>query len=199
MAPCAEVAEADVPSRSRYPKIVAELYEDFEATFSPSKNADKGKKRGVSEDLRREINNPKNVVAEIDRVILNMFATFNESTAKTNFYNNRKSTLAFRVQPEMFFGGLSQFDETPYGIFMIMSNDFRGFHVRFQPVARGGLRLIQSKTEEAVYNNLLGLFNENYNLALTQNKKNKDIPEFGSKGTILLEKSNQSVDAGKSV
>jgi NAD-specific glutamate dehydrogenase len=36
-------------------------------------------------------------------------------------------------------------------------------------------------------------------LALTQNKKNKDIPEFGSKGTILLEPSNQSDDAGRCV
>jgi hypothetical protein len=29
-------------------------------------------------------------------------------------------------------------------------------------------------------------FQENYGLAFTQNLKNKDIPEFGSKGTILL-------------
>ena len=32
---------------------------------------------------------------------------------------------------------------------------------------------------------------ENYNLALTQQQKNKDIPEGGSKGTILLRITNQ--------
>jgi len=35
---------------------------------------------------------------------------------------------------------------------------------------------------KAAYNkNLSTLFSENYGLAYTQNKKNKDIPEFGSK------------------
>jgi len=177
-----------------YPSIVADLYNDFEKTFSPEVNTDREKPKAdeaISERIRKE------VVDEVDRDILKMFATFNKSVVKTNFYSQRKSTLAFRVEPKEFFTGLSQFEETPYGLFMIMSNDFRGFHVRFQPVARGGLRLIQSKDADAVYNNRLGLFNENYNLALTQNKKNKDIPEFGSKGTILLEPSNQSEDAGR--
>ena len=36
------------------------------------------------------------------------------------------------------------------------------------------------------------LFMENYNLANTQNDKNKDLPEFGSKGTILLHKDAQT-------
>jgi len=40
--------------------------------------------------------------------------------------------------------------------------------------------------------NLEGQFAENYDLARTQNLKNKDIPEFGSKGTILLHKEAQA-------
>ena len=71
---------------------------------------------------------------------------------------------------------------------MMMGNEFRGFHVRFREVARGGLRLIPSRDDAAYATNRESLFTENYNLAYTQNKKNKDIPEFGSKGTILLEK-----------
>jgi len=67
-----------------------------------------------------------------------------------------------------------------------MGSDFHGFHLRFRDVARGGIRIIRS-ANPAVYNrNLESLFSENYGLAYTQNKKNKDIPEFGSKGTILL-------------
>jgi len=30
------------------------------------------------------------------------------------------------------------------------------------------------------------IFDENYNLAFTQQKKNKDLPEGGSKGAVLL-------------
>jgi len=75
-----------------------------------------------------------------------------------------------------------------------MSDNFRGFHVRFMPVARGGVRMIKSANENAVVSNRQALFNENYGLAYTQNNKNKDIPEFGSKGTILLEQMCQNSD-----
>lgn len=180
---------------NKYPELVRALYSDFEATFSPALNSDKKREPGISPKLRARIN--KEVIDEVDRLVLEMFATFNASVLKTNFYSARKSTLSYRLDPVKFFSGLTQFTETPYGINMIMSNDFRGFHVRFMPVARGGLRLIRSPNAEARFKNQQSLFKENYSLALTQNKKNKDIPEFGSKGTILLEPSNQSEDAGR--
>ncbi|KAJ2757158.1 NAD-dependent glutamate dehydrogenase, partial [Coemansia sp. BCRC 34490] len=63
---------------------------------------------------------------------------------------------------------------------------FRGFHVRFQDVARGGIRIVRSRNREAYSINQRTLFDENYSLASTQHRKNKDIPEGGSKGTILL-------------
>merc|ERR1719253_2417093 len=69
---------------------------------------------------------------------------------------------------------------------MIVGRDFYGFHVRFRDVARGGIRIIKSRNEEVYKLNAARLFEENYNLAYTQQKKNKDIPEGGSKGTILL-------------
>lgn len=46
--------------------------------------------------------------------------------------------------------------------------------------------MIRSANEAAFAQNNKTLFHENYGLAYTQNLKNKDIPEFGSKGTILL-------------
>ena len=48
---------------------------------------------------------------------------------------------------------------------MVMSGDFRGFHVRFMPVARGGLRMIPSANPAAALRNRQTLFNENYGLA----------------------------------
>lgn len=43
-----------------------------------------------------------------------------------------------------------------------------------------------SPNREAYNRNMASLLEENYNLALTQQRKNKDIPEGGSKGTILM-------------
>jgi len=85
------------------------------------------------------------------------------------------------------------------------------FHVRFKDVARGGIRVVQSRSLAAFQANLPALFDEVlfshhvlklfffslmfhccflrkkvYNLAATQQRKNKDIPEGGSKGVILL-------------
>ena len=39
--------------------------------------------------------------------------------------------------------------------------------------------------------NINSMFEENYNLAFTQQRKNKDIPEGGSKGVILLNLAHQ--------
>jgi len=46
--------------------------------------------------------------------------------------------------------------------------------------------MIKSVNTTVYDHNALSLFDENYNLASTQQSKNKDIPEGGSKGTILL-------------
>jgi glutamate dehydrogenase len=63
--------------------------------------------------------------------------------------------------------------------------------VRFRDVARGGIRIIKSRNTEAYSINQRTLFDENYALAATQQRKNKDIPEGGSKGTILLDMDQQ--------
>lgn len=72
-------------------------------------------------------------------------------------------------------------------MFLIIGSEFRGFHLRFRDIARGGIRVIQSRNTEAYSINLRSLFDENYSLANTQQRKNKDIPEGGSKGTILMD------------
>merc|ERR1719498_1876878 len=75
--------------------------------------------------------------------------------------------------------------EVPYAVYMILGLNFNGFHVRFRDISRGGVRVIKS-TPTTYINNRATQFMENYNLAYTQQLKNKDIPEGGSKGTILL-------------
>jgi glutamate dehydrogenase len=172
------------------PKHVKAIYADFNDTFNPALNSDKSKVPAYNFELYHEIE--REVPDQLDRAILKAFLQFNASTSKTNFYSGQSSTLAFRLEPSKFFKHLSQYPTSPYGIFMVMSNDFRGFHVRFMPVSRGGVRMIPSANASVAMRNRQTLFNENYGLAFTQNNKNKDIPEFGSKGTILLEPNSQN-------
>ena len=75
---------------------------------------------------------------------------------------------------------------TPFGIFHVIGGEFRGFHIRFRDIARGGIRIVRSANLQTYLNNSDLIFDENYNLASTQQRKNKDIPDGGSKGTILL-------------
>ena len=146
--------------------------------------------RAYNQALAETIN--KTVPDDSDRKFLKTALVMNESLLKTNFYKERKSSLSFRFDPSVFIDGNDRFAETPYGIFMLLGSDFRGFHVRFRDVARGGIRLIPSRDAATYARNRQMVFAENYGLAHTQNAKNKDIPEFGSKGTILLERSAQN-------
>ena len=118
-------------------------------------------------------------------IVLRALYTFNKSILKTNFYTSTKVALSFRLNPS--FLPESEYPERPYGMFFVVGSDFRGFHIRFRDIARGGIRIVRSRSLDAYNVNARNLFDENYNLANTQQRKNKDIPEGGSKGVILLD------------
>lgn len=127
----------------------------------------------------------KNVFNENDALVLRALFIFNKSILKTNFFTPTKVAISFRLDPSF----LPQFEypELPYGLFFVVGSDFRGFHIRFRDIARGGIRVVKSRSLDAYEVNVRNLFDENYNLASTQQRKNKDIPEGGSKGVILLD------------
>lgn len=166
-----------------YPEVIKELYADFYAYhFSSHTTQPKAYDSDHNEELMTSIN--KAVSSEIDRLILMKFLAFNRFVLKTNFYRNVKTSLAFRLDPAYL--SKDDYPETPHGIFFIVGSEFRGFHIRFRDIARGGIRIIRSANKQAQLNNVNSLFDENYRLANTQQRKNKDIPEGGSKGVILL-------------
>nr|KIR83237.1 glutamate dehydrogenase [Cryptococcus tetragattii IND107] len=115
--------------------------------------------------------------------ILEALLIFNRQVIKCNFYQPTKVALSFRLNPS--FLPEVEYPKAPFGMFFIVGAEFRGFHVRFRDVARGGIRIIRSRGKENYDSNVKTLFDENYALAATQNLKNKDIPEGGAKGTIL--------------
>ncbi|ORY45063.1 NAD-dependent glutamate dehydrogenase [Rhizoclosmatium globosum] len=122
--------------------------------------------------------------------IFESLATFNKHILKTNFYQPTKTALSFRLDPK--FLPATEYPQPLFGMFFVVGSEFRGFHLRFRDIARGGIRVITSRNKETYSTNLRGLFDENYALASTQQRKNKDIPEGGSKGTILLDPSHQN-------
>lgn len=133
----------------------------------------------LHEKIRKTVSNPH------QQMVFEAFLNFNRHVLKTNFYQPTKVALSFRLNPG--FLPEEEYPIKPFGMFMVLGNAFRGFHIRFRDIARGGIRIIKSRNREAYSINLRTLFDENYALALTQQKKNKDIPEGGSKGTILLD------------
>ena len=129
----------------------------------------------------------------LDTLAMLAMVKFNCAVQKTNFYKNRKSAISFRLDPMVMDVG-EMWPMSPFGIFFVMSSEFQGFHMRFRDVSRGGIRIISSRSSGNYQTNMASQFAENYGLAFTQNKKNKDIPEFGAKGTVLMNLDSQQND-----
>jgi len=120
-----------------------------------------------------------------ERQILHQFVKFSDSVTTTNLWKGATmSAIGFRLDPSKFLQE-HPIPEVPYCLYMMNGYDFAGLHLRFRDISRGGVRLIQSSDETYAHNRRTQ-FQETYNLARTQQLKNKDIPEGGSKGTILM-------------
>jgi glutamate dehydrogenase len=162
------------------PVYVKKAFRLFDRKFNPARRDHKIEAEMA--DLKKDI--VRNVSLEIDRDIFLAVCLFIETTLRTNFYVREKTALAYMYDPK--FLNKVDYPETPFGIFHVVGAEFRGFHIRFRDIARGGIRIVKSPTLQTYMNNSDFIFDENYNLAWTQQRKNKDLAEGGSKGTILL-------------
>ena len=170
----------------KHHEIVSLIYEHFAYKLHPLKKDVDGMKRLENLILSRI---ETDVPAPLDKTILEFFLVFNTLILKTNFFKKYKICTAYRLDTS--FLDISDFPEPPHGVFYIVGRHFLGYHVRFRDVARGGIRIVTSRNLSEYWKNRDGIFLENYNLASTQQKKNKDIPEGGSKGIILLDVDRQ--------
>ena len=162
------------------PSPLKKIFKVFNKKFDPF--IEDHEIREDLKDLEGEIR--QHVVMEIDRDIFRALITFIEVTLRTNFYKNEKTSLSFMYDPS--FLNPVDYPEKPFGIIHVIGREMRGFHIRFREIARGGIRIVRSSNYQNFLNNSDFIFDENYDLAYTQQKKNKDIPEGGSKGTVLL-------------
>lgn len=177
----------------RHPELTVLLCKLFEAKLHPQK---RDKKR--FDELRKQF---VESVEKLDtgqaandqrrKNILKLGLAFIHSCLKTNAYRHNKSAFSFRLDPsyldQLPYDRSVKFPEIPYGIFFIRGMHYIGFNIRFKDLARGGVRTVTPEKMEQYLTERNNIFAEAYNLALTQQKKNKDIPEGGAKTAILLE------------
>ncbi len=120
---------------------------------------------------------------------------FIHHTLKTNFFRLNYTAHSFRLDPKYLdhipFKRTEKFPELPFAIFFMRGLHFFGFHIRFKDLARGGLRTVYPEQLEQMNVERNNVFTECYNLAWTQHKKNKDIPEAGAKGILFLKPFDQ--------
>ena len=136
------------------------------------------------------------------KTVLNSAAEFFRCVIRSNYALENKTALAFKLDPSFmaFFGEVSEKyiqafpPERPFGVFFFYRNKISGFQIRFAPIARGGWRTVVPKAGNSpldkydAFNQAhCELFRENFVLANTQHKKNKDIYEGGSKMVTILE------------
>eukprot|EP00475_Leptophrys_vorax_P042699 TRINITY_DN80529_c0_g1_i1.p1 TRINITY_DN80529_c0_g1~~TRINITY_DN80529_c0_g1_i1.p1 ORF type:complete len:1051 (-),score=314.16 TRINITY_DN80529_c0_g1_i1:41-3064(-) len=167
---------------SQYPELLKMVYQEFEARFHPKRATAKVGELPDVTKIENWVN--RAVKSEFDLLILQAVVKFYRHILKTNFFKRSTAAISFRLDPS--FLSSDEYPVTPYGVFFVCGGEFRGFHVRFEDVARGGIRIIRSGNAQTYAQNVGTVFDENYNLASTQQSKNKDIPEGGSKGTIFL-------------
>ncbi|KAI0013963.1 NAD-specific glutamate dehydrogenase [Xylariaceae sp. FL0662B] len=180
---------------SSYPNLVRSLYTAFasihlsvgpgfdEQIIAPTPPVEVLSDIRLKELITREVSN------EHDEMVMTAFRIFNSAVLKTNYFTPTKVALSFRLDPS--FLPEVEYPRRLYGMFLVISSESRGFHLRFKDVARGGIRIVKSRSKEVFGINARNLFDENYGLASTQQRKNKDIPEGGSKGVILLDAKQQ--------
>jgi len=167
-----------LPLASRIADLFTEKFDPSLKKLTPEEIDEKV--AAIKVDIRR------NVETEDSILLLNTMADAVAGTLRTNKYVRNRYALALRVDPEIIGHGTVG-KETPYGVFFIYGRRFKGFHVRFRDIARGGLRMVYPNSKDAHGLESARQFNEAYNLAFAQQLKNKDIPEGGSKAVVLCD------------
>ncbi|HXE95118.1 MAG TPA: NAD-glutamate dehydrogenase domain-containing protein, partial [Dongiaceae bacterium] len=116
-------------------------------------------------------------------------------TLKSNFFVVEKQALAFRLDPgylrllgHEFTADLPE--TLPFRVTFFFSRFGAGYHVGFSDIARGGWRTVIARSADDYITSVNTIFREVYVLANTQQLKNKDIYEGGSKLAVVLDASD---------
>ena len=172
-----------------YPKIAELLVELFYVRFDPGP-ALPAEERGLrTKHLIESIREQLDAVASLDQDrILRGFLTVIQATLRTSFFQRGtdgrpKAYVAFKLDPQ----ALPDLPAPrPKFEIFVYSPRFEGVHLRFGPVARGGLRW--SDRREDFRTEILGLVK-------AQSVKNAVIVPVGAKGGFVLKQPPVARDA----
>jgi glutamate dehydrogenase len=160
------------------PDLVRDLFAVLRHRFDPTIM------RGGGADVRARLEATAAAGAPGDEAHVVRWAfRFVDAVERTNVFLPSRLASCFRLNPRFLADAGAKI--LPFGVFFVVGRDFHGFHVRFADIARGGIRIVRSATGDDHARNSDSLFEECYALALTQHRKNKDIPEGGAKGVVL--------------
>lgn len=158
---------------------IAQLLLDRFNPASPSTNEEFEHRANELNAFIKQLHN------EQGRVLLLKLLEAAKSVLRTNFYNENRYALSLRVKPSIMVPPESG-KPMPFGVFFIHGRHFNAFHCRFRDIARGGLRLVTPPNPDQFVLEGSRQFDEAYGLSYAQQLKNKDIPEGGAKGVILI-------------
>ncbi|WP_207259830.1 NAD-glutamate dehydrogenase domain-containing protein [Desulfovibrio sp. Huiquan2017] len=158
------------------------LMDYFRVRFDPAFEGDRA--NAVRDQRNRVRAAIRNVDNAIHRDILTYVYKFFRYTLRTNYYLEHKFGLSFRLDP-LILAPLPR-KERPFGVYCFHGPYSWAFHVRYRDMARGGVRVVRTWSQEHFEVESNRLLDEVTKLARAQQFKNKDIPEGGSKAVILL-------------
>ncbi|WP_319584480.1 NAD-glutamate dehydrogenase domain-containing protein [uncultured Pseudodesulfovibrio sp.] len=162
--------------------VAGMLMEYFDVRFNPAFAGDRALALREQRDrVRAAIRDVDNV---IHRDILTYIYKFFRYTLRTNYYLEHKLGLSFRLDP-LILAPLRR-KERPFGVYCFHGPYSWAFQVRYRDMARGGVRVVRTWSQEQFEVESNRLLDEVTKLARAQQFKNKDIPEGGSKAVILL-------------
>jgi glutamate dehydrogenase len=176
----------------RHPELTNQICRAFELKFDPDchdfQEYQKIREHCLSDIENLDTGHPAN--DDRRKNVLRQALNLVHYSLKTNYYRLNYTAICFRLDPgyldDIPFDRKERFPELPYGIFFMKGMHFFGFHIRFKDLSRGGVRTVYTMQPEHIISERNNVFSECYNLAYTQHKKNKDIPEGGSKAIIFL-------------
>jgi glutamate dehydrogenase len=142
---------------TQYPSLLRQLYINFaQIHYVPTSSTTEigptlSFQRLQSDNLFTE----QDILEEIQKhtdtgdhaLVMSSIMVFNNAVLKTNFYQPTKVAVSFRLDPS--FLSRWEYPEGLYGMFLVIGGEFRGFHLRFRDVARGGIRIVESPSAEA--------------------------------------------------
>ncbi len=165
-----------VEAVSNHPLLARDLIAAFHTRFNPDGAADSKQRLAEVEKAERKITESLNDVESLDEdKIIRRFSNLFTATTRTNYYQRQdngdlKPYISFKIDSQ-------RIDELPkprpYREIFVSGPRVDGVHLRFGPVARGGLRW--SDRREDFRTEVLGLVK-------AQRVKNAVIVPNGSKG-----------------